>query len=121
MKPVLYLYRSCTSCRNAEAVLNEKGVKFDTREFFKEPFGRAELKSVLVRGDMTPSELVSTRSKAYRAEGLDLRDPSDDELLDLMLDEPRLIRRPILVTDDDVHVGFNRDSYESIATTLGAD
>lgn len=36
---------------------------------------------------------------------------SDDELIDLMLEEPRLIRRPILITDDQVLFGFDAEEY----------
>lgn len=118
MKPVLYLYRSCTSCRNAVAVLEEHGVEFDAREYFKEPFTREELNTVLERANMHPSELVSSRSTPYRKEKLADRDLSEEELLERMLAEPRLIRRPVLVTDDEVIIGFNRARLEGVAKRL---
>ena len=118
MKPVLYLYRSCTSCRNAAAVLEEHGVEFQSREFFKEPFTREELESVLERAGMQPSDLVSTRSTVYRNGNMGELDLSEDELLGRMLAEPRLIRRPVLVTNDEVKVGFNRTQFEVTAKQL---
>ena len=118
MKPVLYLYRSCTSCRNAAAVLDERGVAYEEREYFKEPFTRDELQSVLERANLRPSELVSTRSTVWRNEKLAEQDLSEDDLLDRMLQEPRLVRRPILVSDQGVQVGFNRGRYEELADAL---
>jgi arsenate reductase len=88
------------------------------REFFKEPFTREELVAILDRAGMKPSELVSTRSTPYRAEKLGDRDLTEDEWLAWLLAEPRLIRRPILVTDDGVEVGFSKARYEEIAREL---
>ena len=118
MRPVLYLYRSCTSCRNAVAVLEELGVEFEAREYFKDPFTREELEWLLDRADMAPSDLVSTRSAPYRTEKLAERNLKDEELFERMLGEPRLIRRPVLVTTDEVVVGFNRSRFEDVARRL---
>jgi Spx/MgsR family transcriptional regulator len=93
-------------------VLGEHGVDYEAREFFKASFTRDELMAVLEGAGMRPSELVSTRSAPYRNDKLGEREISDDEWVELMLREPRLIRRPILVTDDGVRVGFDRDWYE---------
>ena len=73
---------------------------------------------MLGRAGLTPSELVATRSAPYRKERLAERQLSDDELLEKMLLEPRLVRRPILVTDDEVVVGFDRDRYEALVARL---
>lgn len=118
MKPILYLYRSCTSCRNAAAALDARGVAYETREYFREPFTRDELQQVLERSGMTPSGLVATRSTQWRKGGLAEMQLSDEELLEHMLREPRLIRRPILVTEDEVIVGFNKDRYGEVAARL---
>lgn len=118
MKPTLYLYRSCSSCRSAVSVLERHGVDYEQREFFREPFSRDELENVLERAGMTPSELVAKRSTVWRSEKLGEQDLDDEELLRRMLGEPRLIRRPILVTDDGVMVGFNRDTLENLASAL---
>ncbi len=67
---------------------------------------------------MKPSDLVSTRSTPYRKERLAERNLPEEALLEMMLEEPRLIRRPILLTDDDAIVGFDRGRYEDIARSL---
>ena len=91
---------------------------FEVREFFKQPLTRDELVSILDRAGMKPSELVSTRSSVYRAEKLGEQDITEDEWLARMLSEPRLIRRPILVRDDGVEVGFGKARYEAITREL---
>jgi arsenate reductase len=85
------------------------------REFFKEPFTRDELSAILAKAGMKPSELVSTRSSVYRNDQLGGKHFTEDEWLERMLAEPRLIRRPILVRDEGVEVGFSKARYEEIA------
>ena len=91
---------------------------YEVREFFKQPFTRTELASILDRAGMQPTELVSTRSRVYRNHQSGGQQVTEAEWLERMLAEPRLIRRPILVTDDGVEVGFSKARYEEIAREL---
>ena len=100
-----YLYNSCSQCRDVEKALNAANIDFEKREFFKEKFTREELEDVLQSTGLTLDDIVSKRSTPYRELGLAEKDLSDDELIALMLEEPRLIRRPIVVGESDVLVG----------------
>ena len=70
----------------------------DERDFFKEPFTRAELDALLA--DRKPSELFSFKSPSVKALGLEPDNLSDEQLIQQMLKEPRLIRRPIVRLGD---------------------
>lgn len=63
---------------------------------------------MLRRAGLTPFEVLSKRSRAYRSLGLAERQLSDDELLDLMIEEPTLLRRPLIISPAGVAVGFNQ-------------
>ncbi len=54
-------------------------------------------------------DVVSVKSPAYKKMGLDRREVSDEELLALMVEEPRLLRRPLVVIDGKPVVGFDRE------------
>lgn len=101
----LYWWRSCSQCRDAKNALEEAGATLELRDFFAEPFTRAELERLAQR--VQPHDLFSWRSPSsvpFRDRRFSMR-PS--ELIDEMLKEPRLIRRPILETPDgDVIVGY---------------
>jgi arsenate reductase-like glutaredoxin family protein len=58
---------------------------------------------------LAPHEVVSTKSPAYKKLGLDKRDVSGEELLSLMVQEPRLLRRPLVVVDGQAIIGFDRE------------
>jgi len=110
----IYLYSSCTSCRKAEALLEELGVDADRRDYFKQRFTREELVALLDRIGKRPADALSTRSTPYRTLDLASKSPTDDELIDLMIEHPQLLRRPLIVRDGASTVGFNRDAIASL-------
>lgn len=73
------------------------------RDFFKEPFTREEIKALLQ--DKSASEMFSFKSPSFKALKLDAAKLSDNDLINLMLKEPRLIRRPIVKIGRKVYFG----------------
>jgi Spx/MgsR family transcriptional regulator len=109
--PILYLWRSCSTCQAARKWLAGHGIATRERELFKEPLSAAEITALL--GARPLSEVVSTRSPAYRARGLHLVPASDAELLRQLTEEPRLLRRPLLRVGDDLLVGFDPERWQA--------
>ena len=89
-----------------KASLSQDGVELDERDFFKDGFTEAELRDLL--GDTPPADVFSWRSPSARKLGLDRDTVSADELIRLMLDEPRLIRRPLIQVDGRLIVGTDK-------------
>lgn len=108
------LYNSCTSCRKTEEVLKESGAEYEKREFFKNRLTRDELGSLLQSVGLTARDVLSTRSRPYKDMGLADKEPGDDELLDLMVQEPRLLRRPIVIRDGRAVVGHDEASLREL-------
>lgn len=94
------------SCRHAREALAQADVAFETRDIFKQPLGRDEIRRLA--GDRPVGEIFSWKSPTARQKGLKPGDLSDDQMLDLMIEEPRLIRRPIVTAGDRVIVGLDR-------------
>jgi arsenate reductase len=84
----------------AAAALDEAGVDYEVRRYLDEPPSRAELVEVLDRLGLEPWDI--TRMGEARAAELGLADlPHErDAWLDVLADNPVLIQRPIVVTDD---------------------
>jgi Spx/MgsR family transcriptional regulator len=110
----LYVHPTCTSCRNAQAWLDEHGITYDRRDYFRDRFTREELSGVLASAGLTPRDVLSKRARAYK-ELVGDRDLSDDQLLDLMIQEPTLLRRPLVISGDEGVIGFDRTGLERIA------
>ena len=100
---------SCTSCRKAKAWLEEHGIQYKERNIFSEPLSAAEIKQVLQLTENGTEEIVSRRSKVFQELDVDLDDLSLKQLIDLIEKNPGLLRRPILVDDKRLQVGYNED------------
>ena len=81
-----------------KAELSQSGIELDERDFFADPFTTEELRALI--GDAPVSDYFSWRSPSFRKLGLNREDMSDNRMLELMTEEPRLIRRPLILTED---------------------
>ena len=89
-----------------KASLSQDGVELNERDFFKDSFTEEELRDLL--GDTPPGDVFSWRSPSARKLGLDRGTVSPDELVRLMVDEPRLIRRPLIQVEGQLIVGTDK-------------
>ena len=105
----LYTSTSCTSCRKARAWLQEHQIPFVERNIFSEPLNSSELKAILQMTEDGTEEIISTRSKVFQKLNMDLDDLPLQELLELVQNNPGLLRRPIMIDDKRLQVGFNED------------
>ncbi len=96
MKIVIYQKPTCTTCRQVYAALKESGVDFDSVDYYLDPIPRTKLKELLRKMGITPRQLLRTKEPVYKALKLGERELSDDEIVDLMVDHPDLIQRPIV-------------------------
>lgn len=89
-----------------KASLSQDGIEIDERDFFKDGFTEAELRDLL--GDTPPADVFSWRSPSARKLGLDKNTAPADELISLMVGEPRLIRRPLIQVGGRLIVGTDK-------------
>ncbi len=92
-----YWWKSCSQCRDVYNGLTKAGATLAERDFFREPFTKEELRALI--GDTPVRDFFSMKSPSIAKLGLTPESMSDDEMLDWMLKEPRLLRRPIAVLE----------------------
>ena len=105
----LYVSPSCTSCRKARAWLEKHNIPFKERNIFSEPLTKEELLKILRMTENGTEEIISTRSRAFQQLKINLDDLSIDQLLDFVEKNPSLLRRPIIMDDRRLQVGYNED------------
>lgn len=105
----LYVSSSCTSCRKARAWLKKHDIPFKERNIFSEPLTKEDIVNILRLTENGTEEIISTRSKAFQELHVNLDDLSIDQLLDLVEKNPSLLRRPIIMNDRRLQVGYNDD------------
>lgn len=94
----IYHNPDCGTSRNVLAMIRNSGDEPRIIEYLKTPPSRAELVGLLQRMGMRPRELLRRKGTPYDELGLDEAKWTDDQLIDLMLEHPILINRPIVVT-----------------------
>lgn len=107
---IIYLSPSCTSCRKAYAWLEEYNIPFVERNIIKEPPTKSELKEILSLTTKGTEEIVSDRSKAFRRLNVEIEDMTLDELYGLIYAHPEILRRPILIDQKRIQVGYNESA-----------
>lgn len=94
-------------------MLSQAGVPFTERDLRKEPLSEEEIRTLLKgRPALT---LYATRGRQNRELGIEPERLSDDELIAWMAREPRLIRRPTLVVDGELHPQPSREELGRLA------
>ena len=105
----IYTSPSCTSCRKARAWLEENNITYKERNIFSEPLDIPEIKSILRITEDGTEEIISTRSKAFQELNVDLEELPLQDLFALIQENPGLLRRPIMVDEKRLQVGYNED------------
>ena len=93
-----YYYKGCSTCTRVKSWLLGQHVDVTARDFFANRFSEDELRSLI--GERPIRDYFSWVSPSFRKLGVSRESLDDDRLVSLMLDEPRLIRRPLIVVDD---------------------
>lgn len=105
----LYTSPSCTSCRKARAWLKEHNIPFSERNIFSDPLNINEIKQILQMTEDGTEEIISKRSKVFQELDVDLDDLPLQTLFDLIQKNPGLLRRPIIMDEKRLQVGYNDD------------
>ncbi|ASV66220.1 transcriptional regulator SpxA [Cytobacillus sp. FSL W7-1323] len=105
----LYTSPSCTSCRKAKAWLEANDIAYKERNIFSEPLAIDEIKEILRMTEDGTDEIISTRSKTFQKLDVNLETMPLQDLFELIRDNPGLLRRPIILDEKRLQVGYNED------------
>ena len=105
----LYTSPSCTSCRKAKAWLEEHEIPFTERNIFSEPLSLDEIKEILRMTEDGTDEIISTRSKVFQQLDVNIEQLPLKDLFNLIRENPGLLRRPIILDEKRLQVGYNED------------
>lgn len=112
---MFYTYPSCTSCRKTKAFLQEQELQVSERHIFRDAPTVDELLQLLAISEEGVDFLLATRSQAFKQLDVDVEDLKLSELLKLMSENPKLLKRPILTDGKEVIVGYDKVSIETYA------
>ena len=109
----IYHNPRCRKSRETLNLIQQHGVDVEIVEYLKSPPTKAELELLLAQLNMKPEELLRKKEKVFIAnyKGLDF---SDEEWIQVMLDNPVLIERPIVVKGNKAVIGRPPENVEEL-------
>ncbi|MUK88572.1 transcriptional regulator Spx [Ornithinibacillus sp. L9] len=109
----LFVTPSCTSCRKAKSWLQEHNIPYTERNITSEPLTVDEIKEILRLTEDGTDEIISTRSKVFQEMNVDIEQLSITDLYKLIQENPTIIKRPIILDDKRLQIGYNEDEIRS--------
>ena len=100
----IYHNTRCKKSREGLQLVENSGKEFHVREYLKEPLSEKELKALLTKLNMTAIQLVRKNEKIWKENFKD-KDLSKNELVRIMVENPKLIERPIVENETKAVVG----------------
>jgi len=92
----IYHNPRCSKSRQGVAYLTEAGVEFETVLYLKDPLDQSTIKTILKKLNCSPIELIRKGESVWK-EHFKGKELSDEQLIDAMIEQPKLIERPIIV------------------------
>ncbi len=109
----LYGIPNCDTMKKARRWLDEHGIEYRFHDFKKEGIDEARLRDWV--GKAGWETLLNRRGMMWRRLPQEIRDHINEQsALRIMLDTPSIIKRPVLVTDDRMLVGFSEETYKEL-------
>ncbi|MCU4155152.1 arsenate reductase (glutaredoxin) [Carboxylicivirga sp. A043] len=103
----------CSKSRAGVTLLEEKGVEFEIIKYLDDPLTPDELTTVIEKLGIRPLELVRKNEADYKEELAD-KELSDEEWILAMVENPRLIERPVVINGDKAVIGRPVEAIDSI-------
>ena len=110
----IYHNPRCSKSRQTLALLEERGVSLEIVEYLQSPPSVKELTSVIKLLGISPRELMRKRETEYKESGLDNENLSNQEQIAKMVDNPKVIERPIVIGNGKAAIGRPPESVLDI-------
>lgn len=108
-------YPKCSTCKKALKYLKDNNIEVSVRDIVKDTPSKEELLSWIDKSGLEPKKFFNTSGKVYKELGLKdkVKDMSKEEIAEMLSTNGMLIKRPLLIDDNNVLVGFKEEDYNS--------
>jgi len=114
MTVTIYHNPRCSKSRQTLALLEGRGIKPVIKEYLSDVPNKEELKIILAMLSKSPRDLMRKNESEYKENGLDNPALTEDELIQAMINAPKLIERPIVINNDKASIGRPPESVLDI-------
>ena len=116
MNYVFINYPKCSTCQKAKKFLDKNNIKYTDRHIVTDTPTYEELKNIIEISGLPVNKFFNTSGLLYRSMNLknELKSLSDDEKIRLLSSNGMLIKRPILVNNNTVLIGFKEEEWNKL-------
>ena len=105
----LYTAPSCLSCRKVKKYFKDNNINFIEKNILNTRLHRDDILRMLISSENGFEDIISTRSKIFKDQGLNIDDMSTNALMEFIVKNPTVLKRPIIVSDLELQVGYNEE------------
>lgn len=103
----IYTSPSCSSCRKAKEFFKKEDIPYQEKNIFVTVLNEEELKDILMKSENGTEDIISTKSKIIKEGKKDIDNMTISELIAFIRENPSVLKRPIMVDDSKIQVGYN--------------
>lgn len=105
----IYTVISCSSCKKAKEWMDNYDLPFEEVNLLNDEISKEDLLKILSLTENGTEDIISRRSRAYQRLNIDFDKISMNELVQLIEENRTLLRRPLILDDKRLQVGYNED------------
>lgn len=115
MENLFLQYPKCSTCKKAKKCLEDNNINFVDRDITINNPTKEELKNWYKKSGLELKKFFNMSGVLYREMELKdkIKNMTEDEMLDILSTNGKLVKRPILVNDNKVLVGFKEEEYKN--------
>lgn len=108
----IYSSPSCSSCRKVKKWFDDNKIPYEDHNIFS-GLSVEEVREMISKSENGTDDIISTRSKIMQEQKLDFDDMTISELIDFIRKNPSILKRPIIVDDHRIQVGYNDEEIRT--------
>lgn len=109
----IYYSPSCSSCRKVKKWFDEQKIPYESKDIFSGTLTEAEIMEMISKTLDGTDEIISTRSKIVQNNNIDFDSMTISELVSFIKKNPSVLKRPIIVDDHRLQVGYNEEEIRT--------
>ena len=105
----IYTTPSCASCRKAKKWFDQYNIPYSEKNIFSIKLSREDIYKMLANSENGFDDIISTRSKVFKEKKLNPDAMTSQELIDFIIENPSVLKRPIIINENELQVGYNNE------------
>ncbi len=105
----IYTTPSCASCRKAKKWFDQYKIPYSEKNIFSIKLSKDDIFRMLANSENGFDDIISTRSKVFKEKQLEPDTMTIQELVDFIIENPSVLKRPIIINENELQVGYNNE------------